>query len=64
MWSPQHFKYIYFLNKNIGEQSLLPTPKLELEKGAFLLPYPNLPLSVLWTFLFAEGLSLGTAQGS
>lgn len=30
MWSSQHLKYTYIQNKNIGEQSLLPTPRLQV----------------------------------
>ena len=38
MWCLQHFKYIYFLSENIGEQSLLPNPQLQVPTLLPLLP--------------------------
>ena len=62
MWSSQHFKYTYFLNKNIGEQSLLPTPVLHVPTPLFL------PLTLTQIMLslpaFTEGAPLHTAEGS
>lgn len=42
MWCLQHFKYIYFLSENIGEQPLLPNPQLQVPTPLPLrLPLPD-----------------------
>lgn len=56
MWRLQHFKYIYFLSENIGEQSLLPNPQLQ---GPTLLPLlPLLPDGVESSSFCTRGLPL------
>lgn len=56
VWSP-HFKYIYFLNKNIGERSLLPTPRLQVHALPPSLPFLPLPDGVESPLLKQRGFS-------
>lgn len=56
MWSPQHFKCIYFLNKNIGEQSLLPTAKFQVCTLLPLSPSFPPPGCVESSFSYRRGL--------
>ena len=56
MWCLQHFKYIYFLSENIGEQSLLPNPQLQVPILLPLLPF--LPDNVESSSSYTGGLPL------
>lgn len=62
MWSSQHFKYTYFLNKNIGEQSLLLAPKLQVSTLLSLPSSSSHSISSLPSI--TEGASLHVAEGS
>lgn len=62
MWRSQHFKYTFFLDKNTGEQSLLPTPKLQVPP--LLCRAPSLSPIKLRLPSVTEGASLPRADGS